>query len=195
MQFLPEVNDEVLVAFEHGDIHRPYIVGYLWNNADKPPLTTATAVASGKVSSRVIKTTSGHLITMTDKAGEELVSIKTKSGHQFILDDKPGSEKISIIDKTGSNKMVIDSVAKSMAINVGGDFSVTATGKITLKGTQDVSLEASGGNAKVKGINTTIEGVAKSELKGPQVSVAGTAQAELKGSAMVTIQGGIVKIN
>ena len=36
--FLPDVDDEVLVGFEHGDIRRPYVLGGLWNGVDKPPL-------------------------------------------------------------------------------------------------------------------------------------------------------------
>ncbi len=38
--FLPEVEDEVLVVFEHGDVNRPYILGALWNGEDKPPETS-----------------------------------------------------------------------------------------------------------------------------------------------------------
>src|SRR5579859_8088567 len=35
--WLPEVDDEVLVAFEHGDTARAFVVGALWNGQDKPP--------------------------------------------------------------------------------------------------------------------------------------------------------------
>jgi len=34
---IPEVGDEVLVAFEQGDVRRPYVLGQLWNAADPPP--------------------------------------------------------------------------------------------------------------------------------------------------------------
>ena len=35
--FIPDVNDEVLVAFEGGDPRRPYVLGGLWNGSDSPP--------------------------------------------------------------------------------------------------------------------------------------------------------------
>jgi phage protein D len=194
LMILPEVDDEVLVAFEHGDIHHPYIVGSLWNNTDKPPVGNSVAVGSGKVNQRVFKTRVGHEVIFNDTDGQEQISIKSKSGHNIILNDKGGSENITIKDKTGSNSMVIDSAKNSMAIKVGGDFSVEATGKITMKSTGAMSLEATG-NATMKGMNATVEGTTKSEMKGMQVSVSGTTTAELKGSAMVTVQGGLVKIN
>jgi len=37
LYILPEIDDEVLVAFEHGDIHRPYVIGMLWNGKDALP--------------------------------------------------------------------------------------------------------------------------------------------------------------
>ena len=194
--YFPEVNDEVLVAFEHGDIHRPVIVGALWSNVDKPPEVNSVAVGSdGKVNQRILKTRAGHLIMLDDKQGEEKISVKSKSGHEVIMDDKSGSEAITIKDKTGSNSMVITSSDNSMAIKVNGDFSVTANGKITLKSTQDISMESSGGNAKLKGMQLAMEGVSKSELKGLQVSINGSTQTEVKSGVMVQIQGTLVKIN
>ena len=43
--WLPEIDDEVLVAFEHGDMNKPYILGRLWNGQDKPPSPNSEAVS------------------------------------------------------------------------------------------------------------------------------------------------------
>lgn len=194
LMFLPEVNDEVLIAFEHGDVSRPYIVGALWSSTDKPPKAKSEAIAQGKVNQRVVKTRAGHLIVFDDKQGEEQISVTSKSGHTVVLDDKSGSEKITIKDKTGSNSMIIDSTNNSMAIAVNGDFSVTAKGKVTIKSTQDMTLEATG-NGKFKGMQLALEGVSKGELKAPMLDLNGTGQAALKSSGILQIQGSLVKIN
>jgi uncharacterized protein involved in type VI secretion and phage assembly len=188
--WLPEVNDEVLVAFEHNDINFPYVIGALWNGQDKPPLPSSEVIgADGHVNQRVIRSRSGHLV---------------------VLDDTDGDEKIIIRDKTESNEIVIDSASNSMSIKVEGDFTVEATGKITLKSTQDLTLESSAnskvktrgnleveatGNSTLKGTQLTLEGTSKGTLKAPMVSVEGSAQTEIKGGAMTEIKGAVVKIN
>ena len=186
--YLPEVNDEVLIAFEHGDVHHPYIVGALWSSTDKPLKKNSEVVGSdGKVNQRLIQTRAGHVILFDDKQGEEKVSITSKSGHTVILDDKSGSESITIKDKSGNNKMVIDSTKNSMAINVNGDFTVEAKGKVSIKSTQAMALESMA-KATVKGTaGLSLDGTTQAELKGAQVSVSG--------SAMTEVKGGIVKIN
>ena len=64
---LPEVNDEVLVMFEHGDVNHPFVIGSLWNGTDKPPLSADQAVdGSGNVVRRILKTTAGHTITLDE---------------------------------------------------------------------------------------------------------------------------------
>lgn len=201
-QFLPEIDDEVLIAFEHGDVHRPYLVGVLWSDTDKPPKGKADLVADGKVVQHVLVTRSGHEIVFGDKEDEELISVTTKSGHKVILDDKSGSEKITICDKTGKNEMVIDSAANSMTISVEGDFSVTAKGKINLTSTGDMTLDATG-NGSFKGMQLALEGTSKSEMKAPQIAVKADGQVEvssggmatLKSSGMTKIQGSLVQIN
>lgn len=112
--FLPEVGDEVLVAFDHGDIHHPYILGALWNGVDTPPETNA----DGKNNIRKIKSRSGHEIIFEDNHEEmkEKIEIHTKAGHKILLDDSAGQEKIEIVDKTGNNSIKIDSVQNSITI-------------------------------------------------------------------------------
>jgi phage baseplate assembly protein gpV len=195
--YIPEIDDEVLVVFEHGDVNLPYIVGTLWNKKDKPPEGTAKILSDDKkkINQRILRSRSGHLILLDDKEGEEHITITSMSGHTVILDDKGGSETITIRDKTEKNEMVIDSAKNSMTIKVEGDFNVEAKGKITLKSTQDMTLQSQA-NSKIKaGANLGLEGTAKSELKGAQVSVNGSAQTEVKGGAMVQVQGALVKIN
>lgn len=112
--FLPEVNDEVLLGFEHGDFNRPFVIGALWNGVDATPIGSNEAVdGSGQVVKRIIKTRAGHII---------------------LLDDTPGSEKIEIVDKDGSNLITIDSA--------GGKISLEAKMEIAIKAGQKISLSA-----------------------------------------------------
>jgi len=122
--FLPEVGDEVLVAFEHGDINYPYVIGALWNNEDNPPETNS----DGKNNIRKIRSRSGHEIVFNDDdtSKQEKIEIHTKGGHKILLDDSAGQEKIEIIDKTGSNKMTIDSVQNSISIESAMQLKIKA---------------------------------------------------------------------
>lgn len=122
--FLPEVDDEVLVAFEHGDINRPYMIGALWNGIDKPPETNS----DGKNNIRKIRSRSGHEIIFNDDSGvgQEKIEIHTNAGHKIVLDDSIGQEKIEIVDKTGSNSIIIDSVQNSIAISASLQLKIKA---------------------------------------------------------------------
>ena len=125
MFFLPEKDDEVLVAFEQGNSARPYVLGALWNGKDKPPESNT----DGRNNLRLIKSRSGHLVR---------------------LDDSIGAEKIEIIDKSGANSITIDTSTNSITIKSAQDVSIEAPlGKISLsarsvemKSTADTKVEA-----------------------------------------------------
>jgi uncharacterized protein involved in type VI secretion and phage assembly len=76
--FMPEVDDEVLVAFEHGDFDHPFIVGFLWNGVDQPPETTNK--------NRIFKTPGGHQLRFED-AGAKKILVKSNGGLEIVLDD------------------------------------------------------------------------------------------------------------
>jgi uncharacterized protein involved in type VI secretion and phage assembly len=106
--FLPEVDDEVLLAFEHGSVEHPYVIGSLWNGKDKPHENNA----DGENNNRSIKSRSGHVIRLCDSSGQE---------------------KIEIIDKTGNNRIVISASDNKILIEAQGDISITSqTGKLSM---------------------------------------------------------------
>ncbi|HVN52839.1 MAG TPA: phage baseplate assembly protein V [Anaerolineaceae bacterium] len=93
--FMPEVKDEVLVAFAGGDPRQPYVLGALWGSGGQPPETVDPANTI-----KSIHTRSGVRITISDQAGQEQISIHTPAGQSITLRDGPGA--ISIIDGNGN---------------------------------------------------------------------------------------------
>jgi uncharacterized protein involved in type VI secretion and phage assembly len=112
MQFLPEIDDEVVVGFEMGDIHHPYVLGGLWNGKDLPPKKNQQVVSGGKVRQRIIR---------------------SRTGHQIVFDDSDGAASVTIADKNG-NTIKIDSASNAMSIDVKGNLSIKAVGQVTIKG-------------------------------------------------------------
>jgi len=137
--FLPEVGDEVLVAFEYGDINHPFVIGALWNGTASPPETNS----DGLNNIRKIKSRSGHEIIFNDDdtAQQEKIEIHSNAGHRVVLDDSSGQEKIEIIDKTGSNKMTIDSVKNSISIESAMQLKIKAN-VVEIEGTTSLTLKS-----------------------------------------------------
>jgi uncharacterized protein involved in type VI secretion and phage assembly len=145
--FLPEVGDEVLVVFEHGDVDYPYVIGALWSSEDIPPETNQ----DGKNNIKKITSRSGHEIIFNDDGEQqkEKLEIHTKAGHKIILDDSAGQEKIDIIDKTESNKITIDSAQNSINIESAMQLKIKS---------QTIDIEAGAMMTIKAGATLTIEG-------------------------------------
>ena len=107
--FMPEVGDEVLVAFNQEDVQHPFIIGFLWNGKDKPPAKDI----STKV--RRLRTVSGHQIDFDDIGGEEKITITTKGGNKILMDDTPGATGVSI-NTTGSQEIKLQDLPPSVTI-------------------------------------------------------------------------------
>ncbi len=111
VQFMPEVDDEVLVAFEQGDLRFPYVIGFLWNGQQKPVQTDPQK--------RTIKTVSGHTLEFDDTEGSEKISLLWKG-------DKPSFEleqdKIAL-SLNDTCKITLEST--SITIQVDGSNKIT----------------------------------------------------------------------
>jgi len=107
--FLPEVDDEVLVAFEHGSVEQPFVIGSVWNGKD----VAHESNADGNNDNRSIKSRSGHVVRLCDRSGQE---------------------SIEIIDKTGNNKIVIHASGNTISIEAQGDIAIRSqTGKLSIE--------------------------------------------------------------
>src|SRR4051812_10118757 len=118
--FIPDVEDEVLVAFEGGDPRRPYVVGSLWNGSDAPP---ATMDGSGRNPLKVLCSRNGVKVTLDDNDGQEQLVLET-----------PGGQKITLKDGAGSIE-IVDSNGNSVKLESSG-ITVDAAAKVTISASQ-----------------------------------------------------------
>ncbi len=142
--FLPEVNDEVLVAFEQGDVRRPYVLGVLWGGKDGLPSGGDGAVSgSGQVVTRMLHTRAGHKIILDDSDGGGGITLEDKSGNKVVLDATSGAGGITLEDKNG-NRLVLDAAANALTIEVQGNFKLKASGTVQIEGQGGVQMKSSG---------------------------------------------------
>lgn len=201
--FLPEVDDEVLVAFEHGDINAPYVIGSLWNGKDQPPVPPSLPggrddqllTGGSAVKNRLIKSTKGNMLIFNDSDSAPGVFLVGSSGAYIMVDDEKGKEKIALADKTRKNRIEIRSDDNSIVIENNGDILVTSkgnvkadiTGTLDAKVTGNTTIEATGALTIKSSTNVTIEAGASLTLKGSMITI--------QGSGPVSVSGTPIKLN
>jgi len=177
MLWLPEVDDEVLVAFEHGDIHRPYVLGGLWNSKDKPPAKNSQIRDAGQVNFRGIESREGLKLLISDKSGERYIGIMGPGDDSRVV-VRPDDELLQILSNgditiTGPGKITVDG---------GGDVEIKSGGNLKIEATGDIEISA-GGSLDIKSTaGTSVEAGADMDISGTQVTIEASAIANLKGS-------------
>lgn len=119
--FIPEVNDEVLVAFLAGDARHPVVIGALWNGVDAPPETM--------------------------DANNNLRSITSRSGHRLLFDDSLAAEKV-VLETQGGHRLELDDAAGgtvTLSHSNGASITIDVAGKITVKALSEVAITAPAG--------------------------------------------------
>jgi len=117
--FIPEVDDEVLVAFMLGDPSHPFVVGGLWNGKDAPPESMDSA---GRNYTKVLCSRNGVKFTLDDQDGQEKFIVETPGGQKITLQDGPGS--IEIEDSNGNS---IKLETSGITINASAEVNVNAS--------------------------------------------------------------------
>ncbi|WLE98050.1 MAG: phage baseplate assembly protein V [Candidatus Electrothrix communis] len=92
---LPEIDSQVVVAFEAGNLHRPYIVGACWNGQEALPVKPEKAN-----NKRVIKTRSGSILEFDDSKGAARITLSTERGHKLEMDE--GARTVTLTHSDGA---------------------------------------------------------------------------------------------
>jgi len=202
--FIPEVEDEVLVAFENGDINYPYVIGALWNGKDKPTEDST-------------------------KPKNDIKSITSRSGHKILFNDKNGEEIMEFIDKTKKRRITFNIKKKTLEIfnnEEGGEIKIHSKGKITIESDDDIDINSkkninikagkdivmNADNIKSKSkmatqfnANSKLDIISKAPMKieskatldikaSATVNIKATASLNLSSSAIASLKGSITKL-
>jgi uncharacterized protein involved in type VI secretion and phage assembly len=130
---IPEVGDEVLVAFEREDLRFPYILGGLWNGQDKPPI----ANDDGKNDKRILQSRKKHYLLFND-GSTGVVELKHEKGRKITLDDNG-----FVVEDEKGNSVKVDSNSSAMTIEAKGQLSIKAA-SLSIDATGSLELKASG---------------------------------------------------
>ncbi|GAA3058459.1 VgrG-related protein [Actinokineospora globicatena] len=162
---LPEVGDEVVVGFDHGDFDAPFVLGSLHNGKDTVPKFTKPVLdeGAGKVAVRGFVSREAHKLEFVEQDG---ITVATGDG-KFVIR----------LDKT---KQVIE---------------ITSAKEISVKATNGITVDAGQGPLQLNGQTVKVKATAEFTAEGATVAVKGQGQAEFSASGAVTVRGGIVKIN
>ena len=150
---IPEVDDEVLVSFVHGDINHAIVVGSLYNGKDTPPYA--------------------------NEDGEDNLRVfQSRSGHRLTFDDTKGSERIELISHNEEIRIIWDSANKTLSIYSGKDIIVEAKETISLKckdfileATESVNIKAGTTIDVESGTDTGVNGGQQLTLKAQQTLI------------------------
>jgi uncharacterized protein involved in type VI secretion and phage assembly len=212
---MPNKGDKVLVGFHQGNRHEPYVVGSLWAEKQKPPVTGKNSGSDRNKDEKNVmrywKTQSGHMIILDDTKNKEKIQIIDKTGKkkiELISGMLPGDKVINIVNEEAhinieAPKGEVNIKCKKLNIDAEQQIQITAGKKLVLKSSQDEievhatkDLKLKGSNVEVEAQqNAKIKGNSGVEAKGAQIKLEASASMSLEASGIATLKGSVVKIN
>lgn len=180
--FHPNVEDIVVLAYEDGDIHRPFVLGSLWVSKSKPPL----AVKGGKNQQYRLSTPNKSFLEFGDEDKKEKITLSTPKGREVLLDDEKklisvtdGKNKLTMKEDGGTVELTCD---KKLVIKVGSGVTITCdgtSGAVEIKTNKEITLSSAQIKAKASGT----------------AQIEGSGSVTVKSSGSMTIKGSMTSIN
>lgn len=196
--FMPEIGDQVLVAFEQGNIERPYVIGAVPKTNDVFLKKTADSINKNK---RIV-THNGNAIEIEDNTGEgasDKITIRTAgddmgASHSITLDNAKHTitikdqDEMNMIEMQTANGQMEIKAATKLTIKVGETITLTMNGSsgVTELETKDFRVSAMNG--------VKVEANKSVNLLGATLNAEGSSKATVRSSGPVTVEGKPIKI-
>ena len=169
--FIPEVEDEVLVAFEGGNAEKPYVIGSHYHGKAKPDQEW-----------------------LDDE--NNIKGIRTRGGHTIEFVDEDGNEELKIYDnKNNEYEITLSAHSSTVTIKSKGDLNLKAEGSVKIEAGSDINIKANsnikmeaGQEFKTSALSSKAEASAQMELKA-------SAGMKLDGGAQIEQTAAIIRIN
>ena len=167
---IPEVDEEVLVAFAGGDVHQPFVIGSLWNGKKTPPQQ-----ADEDNDIRELVSRQGHRLQFDDSEDDSKLRIETSAGHKIELDDSDGSERIDIVDTSGNNRIRLNTEKDTVSIEA------------------DKTLELSGDTVNIRGKTVDVQGKQSLNLSSNSaVELSSNGSVDIESTMAMAIEAGAI---
>lgn len=180
---MPAKDDMVLVAFEGGDVHKPFVLGSVWGGRQTAPIK----IEEGKSETILVQTKQNNKITVCDKEDGRGISVETPKGNHIKLDDK--NDKLTFGDKEEKNSISIDTKNGAVTMKCSGAFKIQA-------GSASLVIDGSTGNIKINaGQNIEIKGIQMNLEAQSTASIKATAQLSAESQGLTSVKGLTLKLN
>lgn len=186
--FLPEIGDQVLLAFESGNMENPYIIGAIPKNATN----FINKAYNSKNAVKRIRTKGGNQLEMNDNKDKEFIELVTPKSRSLRMDD--GEQTITVTDEKGKNKLVLDTGKGTALLEVVNKITLKAGNTTVEINGQSDTVTITCGQFTVKAQSGISETTNTHKIKASSFQVKASGVAALKSDGMVSIKGQTISV-
>ena len=188
---IPQVGEEVIVAFLGGEFSDAVVLGGVYSMKNKPPMKI-----DKDNNIWYAKTYAGTEITVDNKKDKQIIDLKTKKGHKITLNDD--EESLMMSSKDSNTAVAVDFKNGEVIITADKKITISAgkQDQMVLEANKGLTVKSAAGAVKVEAKDINFN--AKANLEGSanaKVAFSGNASAEISSSGQTVIKGSITKIN